>query len=618
MANEHIINNNLIVTGSITSSVGFSGDGSGLTNLSAPSAEWDGSRDGNASITGSFIVSGSSVVVNFQNTEEVLASRVSGSFSGSFAGNGSNLTGIPVGGNNEVQFKNNQNFDSTSNFKYLNGALLVSESIQISKSGSGNLKIQQDSTEPFNVSSITVQGKTGTNFGALKIISKNYGGTSKNLFELKDGYAIFHEHLILTGSNKKVDFTRASAISGSTFSGSFVGNGSGLTGISTEWDGSRNGDAEITGSFIVSGSSTSVQLLGDTTIDQNIEISNRNQESDIAIGYQALPESSIERNNIAIGFKAGHSQVSGSNSILIGQCAGYFGVKVKSNIAIGNNALKNNTGIDNGGTTNQANNIAIGHNALFLASTGASNVAVGDSAMYYTTTGKQSVAIGFNAGRKTTTGLSNVFVGYGAGYCNTVSSNSVYIGMQSGYYSSGRGNVALGSEALRGPSSGVTGTYNTALGHRSGVAASGNSFKNVYIGNNAGPTSTTSQYCQLYIGVSSGETPLIRGNFYTGVVTINDCLKVAEASGSFIGDGSGLTGVSGAGFPYAGAAQITGSLIVSQSAASGTAVTIEQGHVILSQVSSSLNAHDDLQAASLGVPKGGLYRNGNFIQIRIT
>lgn len=617
MANEHIINNNLIVTGSITSSVGFSGDGSGLTGITA-TAEWDGSRNGNANITGSFIVSGSNVVVNFQNTEEVLASRVSGSFSGSFAGNGSNLTGIPVGGNNEVQFKNNQNFDSTSNFKYLNGALLVSESIQISKSGSGNLKIQQDSTEPFNVSSITVQGKTGTNFGALKVISKNSGGTSKNLFELKDGYAIFHEHLILTGSNKKVDFTRASAISGSTFSGSFVGDGSGLTGISTEWDGSRNGNAEITGSFIVSGSTTTVQLLGDTTVDQNIEISNRNQESDIAIGYQALPESSVVRNNIAIGLKAGYSQVSGSNSIIIGQCAGYFGVKVRSNIAIGNNALKNNTGLDNGGTTNQANNIAIGHNALYLSSTGANNVAVGDSAMMMATTGRQSVAVGDRAGRCTTTGINNTFIGFGAGYKNTSNSGGVYVGMQSGYYSTGRNNVAIGCAALRGPGSGITGACNTAIGNAAGINASGNSFKNVYIGNNAGPNTTTSQYCQLYIGVSSGETPLIRGNFNTGVVTINDCLKVAEASGSFVGDGSGLTGISGAGFPYAGAAQITGSLIVSQSTAAGTAVTIEKGHVILSQVSASLNAHDDLQAASLGVPKGGLYRNGNFIQIRIT
>ena len=43
------------------------------------------------------------------------------------------------------------------------------------------------------------------------------------------------------------------AISGSNFSGSFAGDGSNLTGVASEWDGSHNGNASITGSLIVSG-----------------------------------------------------------------------------------------------------------------------------------------------------------------------------------------------------------------------------------------------------------------------------------------------------------------------------------------------------------------------------
>ncbi len=58
MANQHIINNTLIVTGSVTASLGFYGDGSGLTGITSVS-EWDGSRNGDASITGSLIVSSS-------------------------------------------------------------------------------------------------------------------------------------------------------------------------------------------------------------------------------------------------------------------------------------------------------------------------------------------------------------------------------------------------------------------------------------------------------------------------------------------------------------------------------------------------------------------------------
>jgi hypothetical protein len=46
--------------------------------------------------------------------------------------------------------------------------------------------------------------------------------------------------------------------------------------------------------------------------------------------------------------------------------------------------------------------------------------------------------------------------------------------------------------------------------------------------------------------------------------------------------------------------------------------TIQNGYVILSQVSQSLNFSDDAAAAIGGVPLGGLYRNGNFIAIRIS
>jgi len=46
-------------------------------------------------------------------------------------------------------------------------------------------------------------------------------------------------------------------------------------------------------------------------------------------------------------------------------------------------------------------------------------------------------------------------------------------------------------------------------------------------------------------------------------------------------------------------------------------VTHTNGYVVLSQVSASLNFVDDEAAAIGGVPLGGLYRNGNFIVIRI-
>lgn len=83
---------NATVSGSIFSGSQFSGsffgDGSGLTGVTA---EWDGSHVGNASITGSFTVSGSTgTVVDFTGVDAISGSM----FSGSFEGDGSRLTGI--------------------------------------------------------------------------------------------------------------------------------------------------------------------------------------------------------------------------------------------------------------------------------------------------------------------------------------------------------------------------------------------------------------------------------------------------------------------------------------------------------------------------------------------
>jgi hypothetical protein len=55
---------------------------------------------------------------------------------------------------------------------------------------------------------------------------------------------------------------------------------------------------------------------------------------------------------------------------------------------------------------------------------------------------------------------------------------------------------------------------------------------------------------------------------------------------------------------FTGSHAITGSLTVTQ-------------YVVLPTVSSSLEFVNDAAAAAAGVPLGGLYRNGSFIQIRL-
>ncbi len=83
---------------------------------------------------------------------------------------------------------------------------------------------------------------------------------------------------------------------------------------------------------------------------------------------------------------------------------------------------------------------------------------------------------------------------------------------------------------------------------------------------------------------------------------------------------SGSTGTSGT----SGFLNLTGTTlngVITYNGAGGDVqnnVKVQSGYVILNQVSSSLNFLDDTAAAAGGVPLGGLYRNGNFILIRIT
>jgi hypothetical protein len=83
---------------------------------------------------------------------------------------------------------------------------------------------------------------------------------------------------------------------------------------------------------------------------------------------------------------------------------------------------------------------------------------------------------------------------------------------------------------------------------------------------------------------------------------------------------SGSAGTSGT----SGFLNLTGTTnngVITYNGSGGTVqsdVKIQSGYVVLSQVSSSLNFLDDTAAAAGGVPLGGLYRNGNFILIRIT
>lgn len=288
---------------------------------------------------------------------------------------------------------------------------------------------------------------------------------------------------LVTGST--AEFT---TISGSTISGSFVGDGSGLTGLtvdSVDYDNVNNKPTLFSGSSqvdfdsitnvpdeLISASNGDVTLRGVLELSEGPSIASTQRNLIIGLGADHIKDSSISYNNTVIGVESGQGMQSGSrNNTLIGDGIMY------------------NDGLDALGTV--TSNTVIGH---------------------------ESMKEGY--------GIGNVVLGRQSLLRATSANNNIVIG-----------NSTLDTDDYNGSSAIVIG--NTAGDHLTG----GN--LNILIGDSAGPTTDTSLTGKLYIDVEESDTPLIYGDFVSDEVTINGDLDVTgTTSGSFIGDGSGLTGIS--------------------------------------------------------------------------
>ena len=334
--------------------------------------------------------------------------------------------------------------------------------------------------------------------------------------------------LTVSGSNVIVDFTGVDAISGSIFSGSFVGDGSGLTGITANsfpYTGSArikgdlrvDGPAEITGSFTVSGSSPVIRLQGDTFIDDNIRIKNIAERA-FGIGAKAFNESTATE-GVAIGFDSGVR--ASSNSTLLGNNTGYYAGD--SSTFIGQGA---------GQSIGGKYNTSVGANTL-----------QGQEGK-----GTRNTALGTEAGHVIKNGTSNTAIGYQSLYNHPNGSENTAVGSRALYYLDEKFN------------------HNTALGSLAGELAKGS--RNVFIGYKAGPLANTAITVndKLYINNAQSNSPLIKGDFNLGSVTINSQVTASKFLGTYYGDGSNLSGLEWDG-SHNGNANITGSFIVSGSTA---------------------------------------------------
>ena len=353
---------------------------------------------------------------------------------------------------------------------------------------------------------------------------------------------------VTIGNNGITNTYLKGTISGSTFTGSFEGDGSGLTGITLP-SGVVSGSEQILGgSGILSSSETNFTDFSqsiDTRIDNIVAGTGfATTGSNTFVGTQTISGSLNVSGSTTF---VGNQGITGS--IVVSGSISQIGVG-NGNIIIGDDPLTNLT-------ENAVYNVIIGQEAGILNSDGASNVFIGKSAGVLNQTGGDNVFIGtyagynnkqsFNtfiggaAGFNNIQGSGNSFFGYYAGYNNKVSDNT-FIGYQAGFdNTSGSGNTFVGrgsgennttanNNAFFGYNSGrdnSVGANNTFLGNFTGQTNTSGSF-NTFVGSSAGQNHKTAVY-NTFVGMNAGlNTGVGNENTFLGFQAGNNNLSGSQ------------------------------------------------------------------------------------------
>lgn len=242
---------------------------------------------------------------------------------------------------------------------------------------------------------------------------------------------------------------------------SSVSNSVGIGNKALYWGGSDNNiaigpnamyNSKLNNNSIAIGSDA---LYGADTIDHGNLVPNMTGNFNIALGSSAAYSTSSGSTNIAIGYKALFSNDTGLDNIAIGSSALYNAYSIATqNVAIGYQALRNTT-------IGQAN-IAIGSQALVSNDIGNENIAIGNGALL-TNTNDYNIAIGSNS-LLNNSGKYNIGLGSFSLYTNQDSNNNIAIGYYALYSNTkGSNNIAFGTYTMRDSSS-ITSYNNIAIG----------------------------------------------------------------------------------------------------------------------------------------------------------
>lgn len=252
-----------------------------------------------------------------------------------------------------------------------------------------------------------------------------------------------------------------------------------------------------------------------------------------------LRVSPAEQDNVFAGINAGQSNTTGHRNVALGANALRDNLSGWRNIAIGSGALAENTS----GTRNTAigedampklqsgqRNIAIGTSTMTEIVNGNRNIAIGADSMFQAADCDDCVAIGFgtmnnnsgsvNLGIGTralykASGNNNVAIGSDAGYGITTGWDNIAIGTGSVYnLKTGKNNVGIGTYALRGATNSDQSNYNVAIGYGAAQNIGRYSGNNVVIGANAAASLSGADYC---IVIGSGQNVAADENYQLNI-----------------------------------------------------------------------------------------------------
>jgi hypothetical protein len=365
-------------------------------------------------LSGSLILSGSTDV-NSGNVLDVATDNISFDFDSlAFSGSAEITGSLLVTGGITGSLSGNATTSTSSSFATSASFSQTASFVQTAQTASYVLNAVSSSFASTASFAQTAQ----TASYVLNAVSSSYSS-----FAISASYAVSASHEIIKEVSSSYADTASFAQSGDgifsgSFSGSYEGDGSQLTGIFTD-PFPFVGDAVITGSLTITGSFNAFKLnVNNVVLGPDAGTSLKaGGLNNVILGNSAASNLTTGDNNVIIGTNAGDGVGTGGNNVAIGRNAGFS--------ALGNRSVLVG---DQAGTEGGTDNVFLGYQAGAVG-TGNYNVAIGTTALRGNSGGSNySVAIGYEAGYRVGAGDDNILIGRNSGDLIVTGNANIIIG----------------------------------------------------------------------------------------------------------------------------------------------------------------------------------------------